>query len=59
MAPGYFSACPSCGEFLHIDTGSIIDFEDGLIPDPVLFCSGCGFECALGQENGLEGGFCE
>lgn len=36
--------CPECGASLHIDTGSILDFEDGLTDGPVLFCTNCGYD---------------
>jgi len=36
--------CPTCGETLHVDTGSILDFEEGLVEDPVFFCTWCGYD---------------
>lgn len=39
--------CPDCGAFLHVDTGSILDFEEGLIPGPVFFCTECGFDSSV------------
>lgn len=37
-------SCPSCGACLHVDTGSILDFEKGLIPEPIFFCTSCGYD---------------
>lgn len=39
--------CPECGSWLHVDTGSILDCEEELAGDPVLFCTGCGYDSAV------------
>lgn len=46
--------CPACNDHLHIDTGSIIGFEKGLIPSPVFFCTNCGYDSEKEQENATE-----
>ena len=40
-----FPSCPECGlPSLHVDTGSILDFESGLLDDPIFFCTSCGYD---------------
>ena len=50
--------CPKCGSPLHVDTGSILDFEEGLIEDPIFFCTSCGYDSSslppLKAPQGLE-----
>ena len=36
--------CPCCGSHLHVDTGSVLDFEQGFRPDCVYFCTSCGYD---------------
>lgn len=45
------SECPVCKNDLHVDTGSILDFEEGLIKDPVFFCTNCGYDSEKPQVN--------